>query len=136
MIFIDTAYFVAVAVPADGLHQAAIEWSTAVSAPFLTTEFVLLEFVNLLSSKKLRARAHTAMSSIYADDEIQVVPATADWFQRGLKLHAARPDKSWSLTNCISFEVMREENVTDAPIYDQDFEQAGFRALLRDAPPA
>ena len=110
-------------------------WSTVVSGPFVTTEFVLLEFVNLLSTPRQRARAHAALSSIYADREIHVVPATAEAFARGLALHGARPDKSWSLTDYISFDVMRSTQATDSLTYDQHFEQAGFRALLRDKPP-
>ena len=135
MIFVDTSYLVALARPTDGLHEAAMAWSTVTSGPLVMTEFVLLEFVNLLSTPRQRARAHTALGSIYADHEIRVVPATGDWFRRGLKLHAERPDKFWSLTDCISFEVMREVHATDALTYDQDFEQAGFRALLRETPP-
>jgi predicted nucleic acid-binding protein len=38
------------------------------------------------------------------------------------------------LTDCISFEVMRSAQATDALTYDQHFEQAGFRALLRGKP--
>lgn len=135
MIFVDTSYLVALARPADGLHEAAMAWSALVPGPFVTTEFVLLEFVNSLSGRTERARAHAALRSIYADGEIRVIPATAEWFRRGLALHAARADKSWSLTDCISFEVMREANAADALTHDQHFEQAGFRALLRQTPP-
>jgi uncharacterized protein len=42
-----------------------------------------------------------------------------------------RPDKEWSLTDCISFAAMREENLTEALTGDRHFEQAGFRALLK-----
>lgn len=111
-------------------------WSTVASGPFVTTEFVLLEFVNLLSTPRQRARAHAALSSIYADREIHVVPATSESFRRGLALHGARPAKSWSLTDCISFEVMHSAQATDSLTYDQHFEQAGFRAILRDKPPS
>lgn len=43
-------------------------------------------------------------------------------------------DKSWSLTDCVSFEVMRSHNITRALAYDHHFEQAGFEALLRRDP--
>lgn len=43
-----------------------------------------------------------------------------------------RPDKSWSLTDCISFVVMRDRDIRSALTADGDFEQAGFRALLRE----
>ena len=49
-----------------------------------------------------------------------------------MERYASRSDQSWSLTDCASFLVMEERNITDALAYDRDFEQAGFRALLRE----
>ena len=48
----------------------------------------------------------------------------------GLRLFAARPDKHWSLTDCISFVVMQREGIPEAITGDHHFEQAGFRILL------
>jgi predicted nucleic acid-binding protein len=42
-----------------------------------------------------------------------------------------RPDKDWSLTDCISFVVMNAESISEALTGDEHFEQAGFVALLR-----
>jgi len=42
-------------------------------------------------------------------------------------------DKEWGLTDCISFVAMRQRNLTEALTADSDFEQAGFKALLRGA---
>ena len=55
--------------------------------------------------------------------------------RRGIMLHAQRPDKSWSLTDCISFEVMKHLDILEALTEDHHFEQAGFRALLRERIP-
>jgi len=52
-------------------------------------------------------------------------------FDRGCELYISRSDKEWSLTDCISFVVMRREELTDALTADRHFEQAGFSALLR-----
>ena len=52
-------------------------------------------------------------------------------FHAGLELYLARPDKDWSLTDCISFVVMEREGITDALTGDKHFEQAGFVALLK-----
>lgn len=41
------------------------------------------------------------------------------------------PTRIWSLTDCISFEVMGEFGLTEALTADHHFEQAGFRALLK-----
>jgi len=43
-------------------------------------------------------------------------------------------DKDWSLTDCISFELMRRRRLTRALAFDHHFEQAGFEALLRRDP--
>ena len=53
-------------------------------------------------------------------------------FRRGFALYRERQDKSWGLTDCLSFVVMRERDIREALSADEDFEQAGFRALLRE----
>jgi len=52
-------------------------------------------------------------------------------YQAGFDLFAARPDKAWSLTDCISFAVMTERGLSEALTADQHFEQAGFRAAFK-----
>jgi predicted nucleic acid-binding protein len=59
------------------------------------------------------------------------VPASPELFQRGVELFRARPDKEWSLTDCISFVVMTEKGLSEALTGDRHFEQAGFHALLK-----
>ena len=59
------------------------------------------------------------------------MPASHSLFQEGVQLYNARPDKDWSLTDCISFVVMQEHGLTDALTGDHHFEQAGFTALLK-----
>jgi uncharacterized protein len=47
-------------------------------------------------------------------------------------LYRGRPDKAWSLTDCISFVVMGERGLTEALTSDHYFEQAGFTAVLKE----
>ena len=54
---------------------------------------------------------------------------------RSVALFEERPDKAWSLTDCVSFVVMRERGIAAALMGDRHFEQAGFRAMLRTALP-
>ena len=65
------------------------------------------------------------------DPYTEVVPETTDLFKEGLKLYSSRPDKGWSLTDCLSFVVMKERGILDALTSDHHFNQAGFHALLR-----
>jgi hypothetical protein len=60
-----------------------------------------------------------------------MIPATQELFDRGVALYESRPDKEWSLTDCISFVVMADHGITEALTGDRHFEQAGFVALLK-----
>ena len=64
---------------------------------------------------------------------VRIVPHSNQVFLVGLNLYRARPDKGYSLTDCISMETMRSEGLIDALTNDRHFEQEGFRALLRDS---
>ena len=46
--------------------------------------------------------------------DIIIVPADQALLQEGFALFAQRPDKDWSLTDCISFVVMQREGTTEA----------------------
>ena len=46
----------------------------------------------------------------------------------------ARMDKEWGLTDCVSFVVMQERNLTQALTTDRHFSQAGFADLLANLP--
>ncbi len=134
MIFIDTSYLVAMAVRSDGLHAVAMAWTAAARGPLLTTEFVLLEFVNSLSAPGLRSRAHSFIERLAANPSITIEPASSDLLRGGIELHKERPDKGWSVTDCMSFLVMQRSGACEALTHDQHFEQAGFKALLRSNP--
>jgi len=60
-----------------------------------------------------------------------VHPLSEALLARGMALYRQRPDKAWSLTDCISFVVMGDERLTEALTGDHHFEQAGFAPLLK-----
>jgi predicted nucleic acid-binding protein len=62
---------------------------------------------------------------------VAIVASSRELFRRGFDLYADRPDKEWSLTDCISFVVMTDRRITDALTGDHHFEQAGFVAILK-----
>jgi uncharacterized protein len=63
-------------------------------------------------------------------NKVYIVPATRELVQQGIDLYLNRDDKNWSLTDCISFVVMQDQQLTEALTADRHFEQAGFVALL------
>jgi uncharacterized protein len=134
MIFIDTGYLVAMINPRDALHTRAVEWSRRLREPTLVTQFVLIETVNSFSAPAFRKRCHEVVERLLSMPSFEVTNATPEWFELGMTFHRSRPDKEWSLTDCISFIEMRDRGITRALTYDHHFEQAGFEALLRRDP--
>jgi predicted nucleic acid-binding protein len=133
MLLIDTGYLLAFLDPHDALHARARRWAGCLTEPLLVTEYVLWETVNACSKPVNRPRVHALLSGLRTIAE--VTAASPALFEAGLKLHAERPDKEWSLTDCISFVVMKQRGLTQALAHDQHYEQAGFGALLRRDPP-
>jgi uncharacterized protein len=114
MILLDTGYFVALFSPEDDLHERAVAWSLQLNEPMLVTEYVLWECVNTFSKPADRASAHALIDHVQSDPTCELVHATPELFAAGLRLHRDRPDKEWSLTDCVSFHVMRERGATRA----------------------
>lgn len=56
-----------------------------------------------------------------------------DLRESGWQFFAARPDKEWSLTDCLSMLVCQRLNITDILTSDHHFTQAGFKRLLTPA---
>lgn len=129
--FADSFYWIALLNPSDQHHAAAVEATKILSGPLVTTAWVLVEVADALSEPALRPRIHQFLQRTGSDPNIRVIVADAGWYGRGVDLYGRRADKSWSLTDCISFKVMNEFGLTDALTGDRHFEQAGFRALLR-----
>ena len=96
-----------------------------------TTEWILAEVADALAASASRRLAVSFIRDLAQDPKVKIIPATTNLFQRGLQLYENRPDKQWSLTDCISFVTMQDEGITDALTGDEHFVQAGFKALLR-----
>ena len=131
--FVDTLYFVALFNPKDQWHGRAIAASTLVAeTKLITTEDVLVELLNFFSEfgEKARRGAVAQAEGILSSANIEVAPQNHDAFMAGLALYKARPDKGYSLTDCISMHTMRERGVTDILTHDDHFRQEGFTVLL------
>jgi len=132
-VFIDTAYVYALINPRDQWHEKAVDWRLRIKADerfLITTEFVLAEIADGLAAVKFRRAAVQAINILQNNPLVKIIPATSDLFLHALKLYEQRPDKNWGLTDCASFVVMTENNITAALTADDHFRQAGFVALL------
>ncbi len=92
----------------------------------------MLEIGNALADPRYRLDAVRLLEALEADERIEIAPLTEVLYQSAFKLYQSHSDKGWGLTDCMSFVVMREREMTEALTADHHFEQAGFRVLLRE----
>lgn len=130
-LFLDTFFVQALLNRRDQYHAQAqaIGPRLRTAAEVWVTEAILLEVGNALSAIN-RPGAIAFIRNCYQTPNLRVVPITTELLQRAMALYAARPDKTWGLTDCISFVVMQDQRLTDALTGDMHVQQAGFRPLL------
>jgi predicted nucleic acid-binding protein len=131
--FVDSYYLLALVNSADKDHATAVRHSQGRVGKLVTTTWVLVEFADALCAAISRARAARFIRGFQAEPYVEFVPPSHDWFARALDRYERRGDKSWSLTDCLSFLLMEERGIQDALTADHHFEQAGFRALMRES---
>lgn len=132
-VLMDTSCFVALLDRADDGHQRALELTTSLDerrARLLTTDAILIELANYFSRSPLRGEAIAWIAALRANDDWTVVPLAASLIARGEARYRRFADKTWSLTDCLSMEVMLELGVSQAATSDRGFAQAGFSALM------
>jgi predicted nucleic acid-binding protein len=135
-LFADTFYWIALADVADSAHQHAIaltnEWTTS---EIVTTDEVLGEYLTFFATapEQMRRKAVSNVQRVLENPGVRVIPQSRGSFLAGLHLYGARPDKGYSLTDCISMQTMREEGLTEVLTNDRHFEQEGFHTLFRDS---
>jgi predicted nucleic acid-binding protein len=130
-VFADTLYWLAIFVPGDEWAQAAHSASIS-DAVLVPTEEVLSEFLNAVSTHgdHMRQLGCQLVREILNDSAIEVVNQSHESFLAGLALYERRPDKQYSLVDCISMNVMRQRKIREILTNGRHFSQEGFVRLL------
>jgi predicted nucleic acid-binding protein len=129
-VFADSYYYLAIVNDRDSGHAGALDFAHKFRGRTVTTEWVLAEVADALSAPNQRLIFVELLSQLREDMGLTIAEASHDLFERGIALFSARPDKSWSLTDCISFVVMDDHKIEEALTADHHFEQAGYKPLL------
>lgn len=134
-VFLDTAYAIALASRTDQYHQRALTLSRYIEShriKLITTRAVCLEIGDALAKLRFRSTAISFLDALERSPTVEVLGITEELFAAALALYRERRDKEWGLTDCLGFVVMPRLGVTEALTTDEHFEQAGFKALLRE----
>ena len=131
VVFADAFYFVARLNRRDQHHERVLQFSRDFRARILTSDWVLMEVADALAESESRSRVRDFILHLRQSAACEIVPASREWLDRALELYHQHADKEWTLTDCVSFVIMRERKVTEALTGDKHFEQAGFVDLFK-----
>lgn len=95
----------------------------------VTTSYVLDEVVTFLNSRRQHSKAIRIGDNLQTASNIQLIHVDENLFRDGWDYFRQHADKGFSLTDCISFVVMKQLGVTAALTFDRHFAQAGFSKL-------
>lgn len=97
--------------------------------PLVTTSYVFDEIVTFFNSRKRHEKAVEVGNNLLKSDSIELIQVDEKLFQEGWKFFQKYKDKSYSLTDSISFVVMTERKIRKALTFDKHFAQAGFEKI-------
>lgn len=134
-IFADTFYWLALLNPSDDWHQSALQYARQnPNIDLVITDGILDEVLNYASTRGtfMRQKALALCSRIVREPKTTVIAYTPKLRELGFSLYAQRPDKAYSLTDCISMVVMRQMDISTVLTHDKHFTQEGFVILFQD----
>lgn len=128
-IFVDTSGWYDLVFPGAPLHIAIAKLVRTPESRFVTSTYVLDELVALMLARGNHATAARAGTYIRSAREVRVEHPDAAEEARAWRLFLDRPDKGYSLTDCLSFVIMRRLRISEAIATDEHFRQEGFTVL-------
>jgi uncharacterized protein len=132
-IFVDTGHLIAVINPGDQLHEIATLVETDLGgARRVTSEFVFIELLNYFCNfpKHFKRQISIVVDTLTGDSNYEIIESSHLSFQDGFDLYRSRLDHGYSLTDCISMNIMRERQISDILTNDDHFTHEGFHILL------
>ena len=129
-VFADTFFFLALLDSRDAAHEEARQLARRPWQRIYTTDYILLELGNALSAPEDRSDYLALVTMMRKASVYEIIPASQPLLNEGLELFWQRPDKHWSVTDCLSMTVMTQFAIAEVLTADHHFQQAGFQALL------
>jgi hypothetical protein len=95
----------------------------------VTTTYVFDETVTFFNSRNLHGKAVEIGKRLLESPDIELIEIDRNLFDQGWQYFQKYQDKSYSLTDCLSFIVMEKRRIFTALSLDNHFLQAGFQKL-------
>lgn len=131
-VFLDTGYVIALEASDNQHHEEAVRHWQEVGPELrsiVTTTYVFDELETFFNSRGHHEKAVDIGRRLRASPRVEIVTETASLFEAGWDLFRRRPDKRYSLTDCLSFVLLDRRGIGRALAFDRHFEQAGYERL-------
>lgn len=131
-LFFDTSFIIALETADDQNHEVALKhWQNLItSLPTLTTtSYVLDEVVTFFNSRNQHAKAVEIGSRLMNSPSVQFIHVDEALFNEAWRYFKKHEDKSYSLTDCISFIIMECLKIQTSLTFDRHFVQAELKKL-------
>ena len=113
------------------LHERACELYRKAIKP-ITHNYILTEYVVLATVRRFPRRvAIEYVADLANSPQIRTIWVDRTLHDEAIALLLARPDKTYSLCDAVSFVLMRRYGVEEALTTDRHFEQEGFLRQLK-----
>jgi len=132
-IFADTSGFFALLAARDPMHAQAdrvLRRAGKRGRRFVTSDYVLDETATLLGARGLGHLVPRLFAIVHGSAACRVAWMDPDRFGHSRALFEQHLGERWSFTDCSSFVLMRELDLTDVLTTNGHFRAAGFRPLL------
>jgi predicted nucleic acid-binding protein len=130
--FLDASYIISLELADDQNHINTLKHWQILDKKQLhltTTSYIFDEVVTFLNSRNLHEKAVEIGTRLINSSVMELIHVDESLFFDGWMFFQKHNDKSYSLTDCISFVIMPRLSIKNALTFDRHFEQAGFRKL-------
>lgn len=132
MLFLDASYLIALELSNDQNHQITLNhWQSLDknTVRLVTTSYIFDEVVTFLNSRSFHQKAVELGQKLITSNKVHLIYVDEILFFQGWDYFKKYEDKSYSLTDCISFIVMQRLDINEVLTFDNHFRQAGFKKL-------
>jgi uncharacterized protein len=136
-VFVDTSAWKAFYDENDDRHREARRFMDSVGSKqipvrlFVTSDYVIDETLTLVRLAHSHAKAVEFANAVFSSRATKLFFVGEELFNKALEMFTERGDKDWSFTDCASFVLMKQLNLTTAFAFDPHFQQAGFQTMPR-----
>jgi predicted nucleic acid-binding protein len=131
-IFVDTGAWVSIAIKGDQHHKAAVQLLQNFQQQnvlFVTSDYIFDEVLTLVRKRSTHEKSKRIGISILKSSVVRLERITEPVWEKAWRIFQRYNDKMWSFTDCTSFALMDQLNISSAFTFDRDFEQYGKEVL-------